>query len=349
MNLDKVHRSGVAFWSEVPDGRVPAGYGDPAAEFEAARSGAALVDRCHLGRLRIGGAQRLSYLHRITAQAFQGLVPHHGVRAAILERRGKIVEVITAHAFEDHLLALTSAARREEACGWLRRFVFRDDVQVEDVTECTGQLLLLGPHSAAVAAAWAGDEAAVLPPWGWTAHPERTDTIVIRDGFAAWQAFHVVGAARVPGRCLEGTAAAGRAHGLQAAGEEAYQAVRVQQGVPEGGREIGDRSNPMELGLHDAYSLNKGCYTGQEVLAKMDTNDSVKRRLVGLELPGDCLPGGSGLQHEGNAVGRITSAVTIPGCGRVLGLALVAREVAAATLRLEDGKEAQVTSLPFPE
>lgn len=351
MRLEEIHRSGRTSWVDVPGGRAPAHHGDPAAEFEAARGAAGLVDRCHLGRLRIAGAQRLSYLQRITAQNFDGLVPPRGVRAALLERRGKIIEVISAHALDDQVLALTSAALREEACGWIRRFIFRDDVQVEDVTESTGHLLLLGPHSAEVAAAWAGDAVAGLAPYAWAAHQERQDCIVIRDGSAAWEVFHVVGPRDGMGDVWVELLQAGQEQGLQAVGEEAYQALRILRGVPEGGSEIDDRSNPMELGLHDAYDLNKGCYTGQEVLAKMETHDSVKRRLVGLEFSGEALPEGVELRHEAGTVGRITSSAQVPGSGRAVGLALVAREHAAAgvTLRVEGGPEAQVTALPFPE
>ncbi len=351
MRLEEVHRGGGISWGDVPGGRTPAHHGDPPAELEALRGAAGLVDRCHLGRLRINGAQRHSYLQRITAQDFDGLVPPRGVRAALLERRGKIIEVISAHALDDHLLALTSAARREEAFAWIRRFIFRDDVQVEDVTESTGHLLLLGPRSAEVAAAWAGDAVAGLPPSSWAAHPERTDCIVIRDSCTAWKMFHVVGPRDGMGEVWVELLQAGQAQGLRAVGEDAYQALRILRGVPEGGSEIDDRSNPMELGLHDAYSLTKGCYTGQEVLAKMDTHDSVKRRLVGLEFTGGSLPGGGELLHEAGTVGRITSSAQVPGSGRAVGLALVAREHATAgvTLRVEGGLEAQVTALPFPE
>jgi folate-binding protein YgfZ len=144
---------------------------------------------------------------------------------------------------------------------------------------------------------------------------------------------------------------AGREQGLQPVGEEAYQALRVLAGLPEGGAEIDERANPMELGLDDSYSLDKGCYTGQEVLAKMVTHRSVKRALVGLELPVDCpAPPGTTLRHEGEAVGRITSAVSIPGTRQAVALALVGREhlEACSSLHLEEGGQVRVVPLPFP-
>ena len=108
----------------------------------------------------------------------------------------------------------------------------------------------------------------------------------------------------------------------------------------------------MELGLEDSYSLSKGCYTGQVVLAKMVTHESVKRALVGLELSGTALPKpGATLLCDGEAAGRITTAVGLPGSARAVGLALVGRDHAAAgaVLRVEGGAEARVVELPRAE
>ena len=98
------------------------------------------MDLSGRGSLYLTGSDRIGYLHRVTAQAFEHLVPPSGVRASLLERTGKLVELVTAHAFSDHILMLTSTANRQRAHDWLGKFVFRDDVQVEDRTETTGQL-----------------------------------------------------------------------------------------------------------------------------------------------------------------------------------------------------------------
>ena len=113
---------------------VPLRFADPTVEMEAATLAAGLVDRSYLGRLRLGGRQRAAYLHRVSAHAVKDLTPPAGTRAAVLERTGKIVDVLTLHAFPDHLLALTSAARRGVARAWLKKVIFREDVQVQDVT-----------------------------------------------------------------------------------------------------------------------------------------------------------------------------------------------------------------------
>jgi folate-binding protein YgfZ len=338
-------------WREVPGGTSPGWYTDAAREYEAATRAAGLVDRSHAGRLRISGAQRLTYLQRITAQDFQGLEPPGGVLAAILERRGKVIDVVSAHAFPEHLLVLTSAGLKEETSDWIRKFIFRDDVQVEDQAEASGQLLLVGPQAADVARGWAGEGAADLAPRQWMTHPKHDGCVLIRDGAAGWQAFHVVVPADRMETIGEELLAAGGEHGLEAVGEDAYQAVRVLAGVPEAGAELDQRTNPMELRLTDSFSLSKGCYTGQEVMAKMQTHDSVKRLLVGLELATDQPPArDTALFSNTQAVGRITTALRRPGAATCIGLALVGRDAAApeGLLRLEDGTEGRVKALPLP-
>ena len=324
-------------------------FADPAEELQAATRAAGLVDHSWRGRLHLTGGGRLDYLHRITAQAFHDLVPPGGVRAAVLERTGKIVEVVTAHAFPDHLSLLTSAANRERAREWLARFVFRDDVQVEDVTGATGQLLLLGPGAAAVAVALAGSEAADLDLHAWLALPDPPGGILIRTLADAWSL--VARAAEMPA-LWETTLAVGREAGLRPVGEEAWQAVRVLAGIPEGGAEVDARANPLELGLDDSVSLTKGCFTGQEALAKMVTHDAVKRRLVGLELGAGPVPApGTPVRAGDAAVGRVTSATEVPGTDRRVALALVGRDHAEPGVRLRCGDSAldgRVTPLPFP-
>jgi folate-binding protein YgfZ len=331
-----------------PRAAVPADYGDPAGELAAAAGAVALVDLSHRGRLRVSGSRRLDYLHRVTAQAFLGLAPGTGVAASVLERTGKMVEVLTAHAFDDHLLLLTSAANRERACEWLRRFVFREDARIDDRSAETGQLLLLGPHAPGVAAALAGAGPALLPPHAWAPLAAFPAGALIR---APWpgEAFWLIAESPAMRALWETTLAAGRGDGIRPAGLAAYEALRVLAGVPDGGAEIDEQANPLELGLEGTMSLTKGCFTGQEAIAKMVTHRAVRRRLIGLEVLDGPLPGrGAPLVAGSEAVGRVTTAVEIPG-GRRVGLALCRHEHAAPGTRLRSGDaEARVSLLPFP-
>ena len=348
--LHELHRAAGASLKDRAGVAVPEQFGDPAAELQAARCSAGLVDRSWLGRLRLTGGARTGYLHRITAQATKDLAPPLGVQASVLERTGKLIDLLTVHAFDDHLLVLTSAGRHDEADTWLRKFIFRDDVQVEDRSAATGQLLLIGPQAGEVAGRIAGADLGSLEAQAWVALPGGGGTLIRGAAFAG-DSFLLIGEADAMPDLWRSALQAGEPQGLRPVGEAAFQAARILAGVPEGSREIDEESNPLELGLEDSLDMLKGCFTGQEAIAKMITHEAVKRRLMGLDLPAETLPSrGDPVHAGGERIGRITSVAPLPGGSGAVGLALIRKEHAESGNVVELGVgTATLRPLPFPD
>ena len=138
-------------------------------------------------------------------------------------------------------------------------------------------------------------------------------------------------------------------------GEEPFNVFRVERGLPSPVSELSDRVNPLEAGLEPYVSFTKGCYMGQEVIARLDTYDKLQRRLVGLLGPGD--PGseagthlkpGSPLRTGDRVVGQVTSAVTSPALGRAIALAYIRKGHTEPGTTLEsDQGPVEVVGLPF--
>jgi folate-binding protein YgfZ len=148
------------------------------------------------------------------------------------------------------------------------------------------------------------------------------------------------------------TEAVGRAGGSFSS-REVLESYRILRGLPAPGHELTEDYNPLEAGLLDAISFSKGCYVGQEVVARLRTYDKVSRSLVGLELPaGMPLPRlGAALMLDGGPVGVLTSAVLPPGSRAAVALGYVKRKVLRPDLLLQvdaDGPSAKVVRLPFP-
>jgi len=323
---------------------------DPSAELAALRHAAGLVDRSALSRLRVEGSVRAAYLHRITAQSFACLGPGAGARAALLERTGKIIDVATVLSFPDHLLWISAAGRGGAATVALRRTIFRDDVRVVEETERTALLLWTGPLAAAGLAGLLASGGAPVEPLAWKPLQGGRVGGAVRLALAEPAAFLVL---------AEAASAAGLAGALVAAvpgamavGDDAFAAWRVLHGVPEGECEIDAEANPLELGLEDSMDLRKGCFTGQEAIAKMITHHAVRRRLVGLRLAGHELPPRRApLRSGADEVGRVTTGARLAASGGGIALALVRTESSAVGTRLKvaDGGEAEVVALPFAE
>jgi folate-binding protein YgfZ len=303
-----------------PDEGVAAHYGDPMREQRAAEESAGFVDRSNRGVVRITGPDRLSWLHSLTTQALDGLAPGAAAEALVLSPNGHIEHHLTltddGAATWIHVEPGTAAALVE----FLESMRFMLRVEVADVSQDHAVLTLLGPGASDIAAGLDGVVASVKPgPFG------TNDLIVVRD--------------RLPG-------AAGDLvrRGAAPAGMWAFEALRIAAHVPRLGLDTDHRTIPHEVGWTEtAVHLNKGCYRGQETVARVHNLGHPPRRLVFLNLDGseDRLPGhGDPVELDGPGKGTVVgftgSAARHYELGPI-GLALVKRTVPVEATLLAGG------------
>jgi folate-binding protein YgfZ len=307
--------------------------------YERAWQGLLAVRQPAPGVLRAAGADRLSLLQRLSTNDLTGLGPM-ATRATVLTTAlARIVDVVQVVELGEAALLLCSAGRGAAVRAWLQRYIlFRDDVQLDDASGRWSRWSLLGPQAEAALAELA--PGAQAPGGGGVA---------AFAGGLAWR----IGAPAHGGLSLlldEAGEARARARWPTGADEdEAYQALRIEAGLPEAGREIDGERLPPEVGLQSAVSLGKGCYIGQEILARMDTRGKLAWRLAGVRLEA-LAPPGVALFQAGAQVGELTSTAVSPRRGPV-GLAVVrpaalARDEGAVTL---DGapRGARLVELPM--
>ena len=331
----------------VDDGwEVPAAFRGLDAEYRAATQGVALADRSSVGRLQATGPDVLDLLNRLSTNAVDPLDPGAGEATVLTTNKGRIIDWITLLHPGDRTVILTSPPCAEAVSAWIDRYTIIEDVTVEDVTPATALIGVLGPAAAAVVEQVLGPSAAELPPLGCRTVP--------------WGAGEVLAARtdplRVPGYDLlvdasdavtlwDALAEAGAAHGVEPIGLEAMEALRVENGLPRWGHELGDAYNPLEAGLTGSVSWTKGCYIGQEVVARLWTYHKVQKYLVGLafQADGDARPTPGAALHVGDArVGALTSVAFSPGAGALLGLGYLRAAHAtvgqAVEVPLDDGR-----------
>jgi tRNA-modifying protein YgfZ len=286
--------------AEGPDTGVAAHYGDPYAEQRALDLAAGLVDRSNRGVLRITGPDRLSWLHSLTTQHLEQLAPGGATEALVLSPNGHIEHHLT---LTDDGAATWVHVEPGNSAGLLAflesmRFMLR--VEPEDVSDQYAVLTLMGP-------------AADVPL------PDGT-AAAIRGAFGI--------DALVPRGRLEAAAGQLREQGLALAGMQAYEALRIAAHRPRFGLDTDHRTIPHEVGWIDsAVHLDKGCYRGQETVARVHNLGHPPRRLVFLHLDGseDRLPGHNDpVELAGATVGFVGSAARHYELGPI-GLALVKR------------------------
>jgi folate-binding protein YgfZ len=282
-----------------PDSQVAWHYGDPFAEQRALTGSAGLVDRSNRGVVRISGADRLSWLHSLTTQKLEHLPPHTAAQALVLSPNGHIEHHLTLVDDGAAVWAHVEPGMAPGLVSFLESMRFMLRVQPEDVTGQYAVLTLGGPRAGEIAP----DGLVTLR------QPFSIDLFVPRDR-------------------LETVAAELAARGGRLAGMWAFEALRIAAHQPRFGLDTDHRTIPHEVGwIGTAVQLDKGCYRGQETVARVHNLGHPPRRLVLLHLDGsvDRLPAhGDRVELGGASVGFVGSAARHYELGPVA-LALVKR------------------------
>lgn len=309
-------------------------------EYQAARAGAALHEQASF-RLDMRGADHLDFLHRMTSNDFRNLQIGHGLEAVFIEHRARILDLATCYRGPDATALILSPDSRTAIPAWLDRFIFAEALEWADRTDETALFELVGPHAAPLVARALDTELTEFQDHQLL-DPQVTDGLwLARTAGPGLRAFG-------PPAAIEALWQRLAAAGARPIGAATGEILRVEQGLPRLGRELTQSYNPWEAGLDRAIHLDKGCYIGQEVIARLDTYDKVKQHLVGLRLSTAELPATEQpLRDGGREVGRITSAVHSPRFGPIA-LAYVRRRACAAGTVLDaGGARATVVALPF--
>lgn len=251
------------------------------------------ADRSARGKLRFTGPQRAWFLHQILTQHFEDIEPGDARAATLLTAHGRMVGYMEVVATDDALLMHFEPELLDTLPEAIRFYVFSTDVQIEDVTGEMDLLLVAGKGARSAVEA--------LGP-SVVIHP--TDELGI-DAFYVW----------VPKGHLASVAATIEQNGGRPAGEEELESIRISNGIPRWGREMDPATFPQEVAIDErAVHYDKGCYVGQEAMAKIHLRGKVNRRLRTLEASEALHPGDELLDGD-DKVGTVTSWVGTTGLG----------------------------------
>jgi folate-binding protein YgfZ len=330
-------------------------YGDVGDEYHALRTGAIVIDRSHRGRMRFFGESAGDALTGLVTTDVLSIQPGHGRYGAALSAKGRIVADVRILAMPGFYLVDTPARAWPGFVAMVKKYVNPRLSGYRDESYATREIGIYGPTARRVVAGLTGvgdDALAALEPYDHvTGTFEGTEVTVVRSPDLGVEGFDVLVPLEVFARAWEQTIAA-RA---TPAGLGAWEIARVEAGRPEWGVDIDDTTIPQEANFDelDAISYTKGCYIGQEVVARVHFRGHVNRHLRGLRAPGaEPAPTGAQLiDDSGNHVGDVRSSASSPRLGGIA-LGMVRREVApgtSLTAKWESGeRRVNVTGLPFP-
>ena len=279
--------------------------------YRAAHEDAIIVDRSNLGILKLTGKTRLDLIHRMSTQDIKDLSTGQGSATVLTTDIGRMVDRLLLYASNDAIYAVTGENNAENVARYLMRFVFfQDDFHVEDLSDETKILGVYGERAGdrlrdlfgdkvdlplhhwrqvSISGPRSGDEQAVL-------YIHRTDPVAGDGYFLMYDADDE-----------EAVQSTLNDADLRAVGASAFNYLRIESGLPRYGQEITDEYIPLEAGLWDDVSFSKGCYTGQEIIARMESRGRLAKQLVQLRAE-QAVEQGAKIKAEGKTVGTVTSS-----------------------------------------
>ena len=319
------HALGAAFTKGHEGWELVEHFTDPQQEHRAVRQGVGLIDLSHRGRLRLTGNDRAAYLHRIISNDVEGLAVGEGNYATILTNRGKIIADMNVYVFEDSIDIETNPETRSILYQELDKYLIADDVTIEDFTERIGAVGIHGPKSAELLREVYGFDVGDLPEHHSVVHEIDGRRIVcVRANETGEVGYNLCTPSESVEWLWDTALTKGRAFGAQPVGLTTLNSLRIEGGIPRHGSELDDSIFPGEAELEGAISYEKGCYIGQEIVARMKYRGHPNRLLRGFEIASDTPPQGGARLFDGDKeVGWITSAVVSPTFGKTIGLGYI--------------------------
>ncbi len=340
-------------WTTLPDH-----YGNPLAEYRALTEHVGLADLSHQGTLLLTGEDRHSFLQKLISNDLDLLTDSRGIYACLLTAKGKVVSDFHLFALAEGLspealLIDVASNNADNTKAQLMRYRMRSKVEI--VSPNWGRLLVSGPKSMGLLASYFGEPLPALSEKSlFQKKVGDTPVLCIKCAITGEEDYQLYVPAEKTEQLWNNLMEAGQAFGLSAVGQNALETRRIEAGLPRYGQDIDESVFPIEAGLaSETISYTKGCYPGQEVMARIQTYGNVNKQLSGLILEGDVLPNkGDEVFHNNKKVGVITSAIKSPHLERMIAMAYLKTTVITpgTALEVESNKnriEAAVVALPF--
>ena len=321
-------KSGFSF-KDLGEWTIPAVYNFKK-ELQAARNSVGLLDRSYLGKIQVKGKDALDLMDRISTNDMKELILGTACDTIFCTPKGRIVDFVKIIQYNDHLLLISSYMDNNHLMEWINRFIILEDVKLEDCSEQFAWFTLIGSQARRFVQKASGqtivDEDEII----WLNRDSVIFPALLNTNFNLPAYNFCLPVNEVPG-IFELMVTEINAFGGSLIGDDVFQILRIESGMPDWGSELTEEYNPHEARLIDAVSFTKGCYTGQEVIARLDTYDKVQKYLMIIELskrlfakpPFDIF-------YDNEKIGTLTSYASNPVNDSCLALAYIKKNLAVA-------------------
>ena len=303
-----------------------------ASDYQALTEGAAFIDFSNRGRLCLIGADRQAFINGQVTNNVKDLRVGHGCYAALVNNKGKMISDLNIFILENEILLDFEPGLADKVKERLEKFIIADDVQIVDAASSYGLITVQGPEAVAA-----------VESLGWRV-PQNSFHIQQQD---SW---YIANVPRLSAPGVDLFFPLDASHSLKAnCSIQAFDTARIERGIPRFGIDMDENTLAPEALGQNAISYSKGCYIGQEVIARIRTYGQVAKALRSLRFDASAAVPKSGdkIRHDGKEVGWITSAVFSPKFERPIALGYIRKECNQIGTRVQvNGAEAEIIQMP---
>jgi folate-binding protein YgfZ len=299
---------------------LPSHFGSAEKEYAALNGSCVIIDFSYYGYLKIIGKQALDFLNRMSTNDLKKMDENKCAATVLTNDKGRIIDLISVSRMADGLYMTTSPQCDQKIIQWLDKYIIMDDVQIRNLSAQMIHLGLIGPRSAEILKLLFGTE----PP----EHDQVAafifggQPVLVSQSFQLDNGFILTANVSIKQELWE----LFNSHKIPLCGMEAYFAARIEQKKPIMGTELSEKYNPLEAGLQNSVSFTKGCYIGQEVIARLDSYNKIQKHLVQLKSSEPFPEGAKIFSDDNKEIGMVTSSTHSYKYGQNIALGYVKTE-----------------------
>ena len=354
LHLDQLHRSAGATMMDRHGWMVPLSYGDDLLEYASVRErGAGLLDLSYRGRFLVSGSEAVAFLNGLVTNDMKTLAENRWMPAIFPNVQGRLLASVRIIRLPDdrvpNFLIDTETTTHDRVLQTIQRFTLAGDFHVTDSTSNTVLLSLNGKAARTILKAVLGADLSAIN-WNGVSQCAWADHCVVtilRASHTGADGFDLILNSINAEQLWQSLVAAG----ARPVGNNALEILRIEAGIPVYGQDMDDTTVVTETNLDEAVSYTKGCYIGQEIIARIKYRGHVAKKLRGLAFDGPGLvePGEPITSADDKEIGQVTSTTLSPSVGRRLALAYVKYDYIASGTKVKTsgGRDAEVVDLPF--
>ncbi len=312
-------------------------------QYAAARSAAAAA-AVKAEFLALRGPDALDFLHRMSTNDLLALKIDQATPTVLVTEKGRIIDLVTVLRRKNDLLMLTSPGNASLIKSWLEKYIIMEEIQIDDVSREFSSHLIIGPHAITLVNEQLNLVVSEDPNAISRATVDGVEWSFLRSTYGRMQAVQTISSGMKASLPLS----------LPTLAPEVLNAIRIEEGIPAYPSELNERVNPLESGLRSCISFTKGCYIGQEVIARLDTYKKIQRSLCGFAFDPalSTIPAPGKVVSHGREVGWTTSHSWSFRLERPIALGYLENDVQEQSFELlpsdgSGGIEIHLSALPF--